>query len=254
MPKANPKFHLAAYYLRQTMTKEAFARFWAQMARAPFAAQKFGDVQRMKLAFSQEDESRAYHMLELGVLLVRGKGLAYFVEDNSSIDRLMFQMEPGSMGDRSRKQWLSWFVDLFDCLSVVFAFGCLESEFDEKHRVRFQGPDGTWRSEKRGFRPADFRTCLPGVYWLNYYGREIGEHLGKRIAANENLDVTDLSGNRFLALLKEPLAPVDLGARLALERRIAKEIGEDHFFDNESSSSNRRQVPGIAAILRSIPG
>ena len=254
MPKPKPKFHFVAYYLRRAMTTEAFAKFWAHMARPPFEARKYGDVQRMKLPFSQADESRAYRMLDLGVLLVRGKGLAYFVEDSSSIDRLMFELEPSSMGNRSRTQWLSWLVDLFDCLSVVFAFGCLETEFDAKHWVKVQLPDGSFHFDKRGCWARDFKTCLPGVYWLNYYGSEIGEQLGQRIATNENLELTNLTRNRFLALLKEPLAPVDLGARLALERRIAKEIGEDHFFDNESSSSNRHQVPRLAAILESIPG
>jgi len=251
MPKRKPTFHLSAYYPRKAMTREAFARFWAQMARAPFEARKYDDVERMKLAFSPDGESRAYRKLELGLLMVRGKGLAYFVQDRSSIDRLMFQMEPGSMGERSREQWLSWFVDLFDILSVVFAFGCLETEFDAKHTISFQGPDGGWQSDDSGFRPNDFKAALPGVYWLNYYGSEIGEHLGERIAKNDDMVVTELSRNRFLAMLKEPLTPTDLDARLVLERKIAADIGPDYFFDKQSPSSKKRQVPGLAALFGS---
>lgn len=254
MAKPRRKLHLAAYYLRQAMTKEAFAGFWAQMARAPFAAQKYGNVERMKLQFSQDAEPRAHRMLELGLLLVRGKGLAYFVRDKSTIDRFMLDIDPGSMGHRSRETWIAWLVDLFDSLSAVFAFGCLESEFHAKHTVEFQDSDGIWRSDSRGFRPADLKTCLPGVYWLNYYGSEIGEHLGQRVATNENLEVTHLSRDRYLALLKEPLTPVDLKERLALERKIAKEIGENYFWDPESPSSKKEQVPRLAAMLQALPG
>jgi hypothetical protein len=54
--------------------------------------------------------------------------------------------------------------------------------------------------------------------------------------------------------LKDPLIPADLKARVALERKIAAELGAEYFFDKAEPDAPRLQVPELAKAFGSDGG
>jgi len=148
-----------------------------------------------------------------------------------------------------REAWLDWVGDFLSKIPVLFAMGCVDSEFRKKHRVDRQAA-GAFYVDELGWRPQDFEKALPGVYWMNYYGPELEKAIGARVRANTALETRDLEHGKLLAVLKAPLIPDDLEARVALEREIANDIAPNCFFDKDRLDAPTQQLPEVARVIR----
>ena len=254
MAKKKESFVVNAYVRAQPLSKKEFRPVWAHFGKGPFLAKKYDDVERTKRDYSSEEWADGYELYSFGAVLIRGPAaLASLTsgQGDAIVDVWSSWIEVKSIeAATTRARWLEWLNSVFELADVVFAAGCTESEFEEKHRTDYEYSPGAFRTDSRGFRARDFEGQLPGIYWLTYFGAHIAGKLRKKVESVEQFSVQENAAGGLLATLKEPPLPNDVEKRLRLERSIAAQLGSDYFFDNTNLDAQKKQVPGLMAALR----
>jgi hypothetical protein len=252
-PRRGDKLDVRMYCRKGLVSAEAFADIWAHFGAPPFSAARYDQVERMKNVYAAGAAGDGYRLFSNVNVLIRGQGALAMLSSTEHFDPvLVWSLWLGSdeLNPPRLDRWLEWLARLFVLAPTLFASGCMGVEFRAKHHRSVEYAPGQWRSDDPGWRGRVFGQALPGVYWLNYYGKEITSELGQRIRDNESLVVRDLGEGRLLALLNEPPIAADAKPRVTRERAIAAQLGAEFFFDIDEPDAPKRQVPELAALLR----
>ena len=145
--------------------------------------------------------------------------------------------------------WMEWVIEL--CSAPVL-FGRVSSvaEFDAKHAVRRDFPEGSARGQVGALRN-DIYKFLPGIYWFTVLGKELVEALDVDAVRDVRRDLP--RGQLALRLDSAPFVTGDaLEVRLAREQQIASALGDNHFFDRERPDRELRPVPAFLAALERL--
>jgi hypothetical protein len=142
----------------------------------------------------------------------------------------------------------AWALSLFGELPVLYGFACPQVEHDAHHlhnRLTSRG------GEVSGYEgtTAEFPAFLPGIYWLNLIGPELGAGLPLAklgSLAGAGLDVRP--GGKAVVSLDGPPFVEDLGLRLALSRKVAAALGDDYFYDRDRPGRRLRTVPTLEPL------
>jgi hypothetical protein len=256
-PRRGDKLEVRMYCRKGVVSAEAFADIWAHFGAPPFSAARYDQVERMKNVYAAGAADDGYRLFSDLNVLIRGQGSLAMLSSTEHFDPVLvwsLWLGAGELTPPRLDRWLEWLARLFVLAPTLFASGCMGVEFTAKHHLSVEYAPGQWRSDDPGWRGRVFGQALPGVYWLNYYGKEITSELGERIRDNENLVVRDLGEGRLLALLDEPPLAADAKPRVTRERAIAAQLGAEFFFDIAAPDAAKRQVPALAALLKATKG
>lgn len=130
----------------------------------------------------------------------------------------------------------SFVADLSLCASAVFAAGALSSDWFDKHDVR---DERTGDLRERLGASFEVGMGLPGIYWFNYFGRELIDHFGTRL---KELKETILQTDSATAFLAYPAPDArDRAWRRSREAAIVARLGPEFFFDLDNAAKGRRR-------------
>jgi hypothetical protein len=246
-------FVVRAYQPKEPISRKTFGALWSQLGEKPFQATGYDQVERTKHQYERQALESAYTLYRDSFIIVRGQASLLMLMTAHPLEPVSISTlwinDIAKATTTHREAWLDWIGRFLSKTPVVFAMGCVESEFRKKHQVD-RHASGVSYVEELGWRPQDFEKALPGIYWMNYYGSEIETTIGARVRANTALATRDLEHGKLLAILKAPLVPDDLDARVTLEREIANDIAPNCFFDKDRLDAPKQQVPEIARMLR----
>ena len=138
--------------------------------------------------------------------------------------------------DRPRK-----IAEFLTSLSVdfhpVFAGGGLSTDWFEKHDVIDPKTGKFKESAGAGFFPG---TGLPGIYWFNFFGKELVDFFGKDrlLKINDGVILYQSSNNICILVYEKPDQKTSLWRRQC-EERVVKLLGKQYFFDLEKAAGKR---------------
>lgn len=140
------------------------------------------------------------------------------------------------------EEFLGFITKLCGRFPVLFGGACPEEDWDAKHWVNIKG---TGSLIKTG---AALDKCLPGIYWLTIFGPQLVEHFGREKV--EGLPVQRVldfdSGGLGLVLRDSPYAPAK-PERLRQDDEIAKQLGEEYFFDAANPEKECRPISSVTS-------
>jgi len=122
---------------------------------------------------------------------------------------------------------------LFQELQLDYGFICLDSEYDHKNILKnYEHDDGS--IEPRKVVGMNWPTCLPGLYWINYFGGAyLNQGFGNSVQTRHPESVTVLkNGLRFQA--RGSAQEFDSPDSEAQEQAIKEELGSDWFFSSKT--------------------
>jgi hypothetical protein len=120
----------------------------------------------------------------------------------------------------------SAFEALCDRLGPVWGHTEITAEYDAKNISREGG----------GMMAigVDFSRCLPGVYWLNFYGRTYRDFIGReRLLSAPAYDVREVGDGVLLRLHADP-TKWDSPEYQATERQVLAHVGPQFFFSRQN--------------------
>lgn len=188
------------------------------------------------------------------VLIRRRKRLAYYASvlfefgENRKFDNKppyhgisVYRVKESQCSQKTMEKLVELGDQLFHELQMDYGFVCLDEEYDAKNIIKnVLHPDGA--VEPRKVIGMNWPQCIPGLYWINYFGRAYLENCFAEKA------LTDFSANiekvgcgiRFQTSGDPRLFRSEEGA--ALERKMRDALGENWFFDRTTDRKCRSFV------------
>jgi hypothetical protein len=245
-----PKLHLELYCAFSFYDYARFEHAW-QMLQRPVVPSglRYGRIQPYKHTVSS-DTRVAFD------LFAHDNALLFGTRDHRFQGKLETAMTGYSLVSvfiaRSSwsEAWIEWVIELCSA-PVLFGRACSLAEFDAKHAVGRDFPEGRASGQVGALRN-DLYKFLPGIYWFTVLGKELVAALD--VAAVGDVQRVDLPGGQLaLRLDGDPFVKGPaLEARLAYEQKIASALGDIHFFDRERQDRELRPVPAFLTALESL--
>ena len=145
-------------------------------------------------------------------------------------NRVTVQLRGAAARKPSGSEWTAkLFADLCEQLSPAWGHVGAVAEYWAK--VMSVSP----RIEAVG---RDFGRHLPGLFWLNFFGQRLCEHVGKRrfLEARSHL-VSEVDSGVLIGLSADP-GRWDTSGYQAEEARVRQHLGADLFFDRQRPSEH----------------
>jgi hypothetical protein len=223
------------------------------LAEAPVPPQTFGSSEPAREKLVRDSWPEAARML---CSTPQRSGGTIFFQSKKPRSTIMIQWSSGSVSE-----WY-WELDdavlaraggaaavadfmgrLFREFPAVFAGVSPEEEWHAKHWLVEKLEYG--RMEQRvGF---DLQGCLPGVYWMTVFGKELVEHFGAaRLRATPVAQAMDLGAGGMALVLETGPAAAKQRALAAEEDRLREAIGDEYFFDITRRDRRCTPVPGLS--------
>ena len=177
---------------------------------------------------------------ELGSVVLKGsfEGLTLFLDTCQStlppeLNCVSVEIDRATIEGTSSATWAyHFFQEAVGCLAIRYAKACLRKEFHAKNII----------SANTGVRAVgvNLDECLPGVYWLNFFGRPYTQLIGlDRLLSITAHEVRAIGEGVFVALNASPMAWKS-DQYLATESSIIDQIGPEYVFSR--TEPDRRKV------------
>jgi hypothetical protein len=148
-------------------------------------------------------------------------------------------------GDKP-KQIASFIAGICSDFPPVFATGGLTSDWFEKHEIVDPASGKALGSAGASFNPG---TGLPGIYWFNFFGKELTEFFGweKLLQLGETTSSQELAGGVCLFAYPSP-DQHNAAWRREAEENVVNLLGKEYFFDLTKAAGKRPRkrtpIPG----------
>lgn len=140
-------------------------------------------------------------------------------------------------GDR-RSRFIELGDRLFDELEMDYGFICLNDEYDAKNIVKdVHHSDGTL--EPRKVVGMNWPYCLPGLYWINYFGRRYLEQGFAKNLLIESPGTVEVIDNGVRLQSGDDPHSYASNEAWRTERKTQQVLGASWFFDRESNRTCR---------------
>ena len=106
-------------------------------------------------------------------------------------------------------------------LDAIYGRICCTDEFETKNILT-----GNGSTKAIGI---DLDTCLPGLYWVNYFGADMGLSIAKEATRDLPIDVEDIRSGVMISISPSP-ADWQSTEYVQVEQEVTKLIGEERFF------------------------
>jgi hypothetical protein len=139
-------------------------------------------------------------------------------------------ISPARVEGSDRRDWVCRLIDeLAAATTMVWVAAYLSPEF--------------WRSNidtSRGVQAIgrDMRQSLPGVYWLNVFGRPYVDLIGERRLLDAPADMVDRRGEHVV--IRAYRNAEDWAAQHKTRHTLAAALGAEHFFDRDDPARQHR--------------
>ena len=126
-------------------------------------------------------------------------------------------------------------------LTPTFGYAATLEEYDSKNTIR----------DDKGTHAfgVDLANGLPGVYWLNAYGRPYIKLLEAEKLLSVPAPTTRLLGGTIVIVLAEDARAWNSAAYQATEKAVLAHLGQEHFIDKSSPDKTLRSID-LSAYLR----
>jgi hypothetical protein len=184
---------MAQFQLKLFAAKSLADNQWAEKTYqvfddSGFTPHLFGEYEPARQAWEEKDgfrkswQQQAKHYF--GQILIHRKSPISFLGDisfqfgpNRKLDNKpphhslsLYQIDETQLVGDEQDKFLELCDRLFVALDMDYGFLCLNDEYDQRNVVRnTQHPDGS--VEPRRIIGMKWPYCLPGLYWINYFGR-----------------------------------------------------------------------------------
>lgn len=127
---------------------------------------------------------------------------------------------------------------LFVALDMDYGFMCLDEEYEAKNIIKnVRHEDGSL--EPRHVIGMSWPYCLPGLYWINYFGeRYLEKGFAAGIKATHSSLASEIDGGIRLQLSDDPRFFQSASAA-TIGSEIRKALGEEWFFSREKKDNCR---------------
>jgi hypothetical protein len=242
------RFRFELYVGCALHTRARFEPLWALFSDALVGASRWGREEATTEAFTT-DPGPAFALLKgSGWLFIDGAkdGFASMIRrQRGELYSIDIWLSASAMDGKRGEAWVRWMLRLVEACPVLFGHGETTAEHDAKHLLD-TGDSESWL----GSSLADLHAFLPGIYWLTVFGRDLARTLPiDELTAHGDVVVHRTTGGTVVLVLAEPAKPTDLGARLAVERKLAALLGDELFFDRERPDRVLRAVPAFVSEL-----
>lgn len=215
------------------MSELGFREIWRALDNPLFTLQKYDIREPFRNKYIADQYQDAYEMLEKGLIL-KGKNNFFGAIDyriTGTID-WRFNIDTGTFGEAELTEILNLLTLLHRICVIIYGRGASEPEYDLKHKEITDYEDGGRSIGWRGQSFWDFCDFLPGIYWLNLFGRELTEALGReKVLGLKEVDYLRTDNDLIIFKLQDPFASENVGPRLAVESKLREQLGRDYFFD-----------------------
>jgi hypothetical protein len=243
------------YTLHRLSEKEAARRLWTVLDVPLIRPARYDSVERARKPFAPdayEDGAALYG--DEGMLFVRGREdgfLAFFSREPRGLSVWRVFLNARALEGAKLERWLVWVFTLCETFPLLYGYGCSTAEYEAKHVAVRHLPGGGRIRQTLGVSTQEFFQYLPGVYWLNLFGRELNRAFRSRYPLlGEPVAVRELAHDQAAVYLRQPVLAEDMEERLRMERRIADVLGAPFFFDRARMDELAFQsVPPLAEVL-----
>jgi|GEM_PF-4003824 len=126
---------------------------------------------------------------------------------------------------------VSLFKEINRVLPIIHGNFGASAEYTTLHKKVVRYDSGGSSESMEGVSADEFMLYLPGIYWMNFFCRELVDAIGRdKILSVDNIVVEEIGDGSILFYLNEPINPIDLDARRMQLHAIAKHLGEEYFF------------------------
>jgi len=177
---------------------------------------------------SGDAELRGNHRDLTLVISVDQTVLSRLGEKRSLGNRISVQLRGGTARKPSGGDWTGkLFAELCDQLAPAWGHASAAAEYWAKVMSL------TTRIEAIG---RDFGRYLPGLFWLNFFGRRLCEHVGRnRLLTTQSHLVAEAGAGVLIGLSPDP-GRWETPEYQAEEARVRQHLGADLFFDRKRPS------------------
>lgn len=248
-------FVVTLYTLHRLSEKETARRLWTALDVPLVRPARYDSVERARKPFTPgayEDVASLYG--DEGVLFVRGREdgfLAFFSRESRGLSVWRVYLNARAVEGAKLERWLAWVFSVCETFPILYGYGCSMAEYEAKHVAVQDLPGGGRIRQTLGVSTQEFFQYLPGVYWLNLFGRELNRAFQSRYPLlGEPVAVRELAHDQAAVHLREPVLAEDVDRRLRVERGIADVLGAPFFFDRARMDELTFQsVPQLAGVL-----
>jgi hypothetical protein len=202
-----------------------------------FKPKKYDFKEPVKKKFSKEKYIEAYGLLDK-YLIIEGDNDFLLMVNYSPYGTITWKctIDLTVMGDKEMQEILNFVYILHKSSKVIFGRGATEAEYNAKHLKRLVFEDGGRAYGWKGTSVWNFYDYLPGIYWLNIFGKELSESLNRENLLNlQNVEYIKKENNLIIFHLKDLFLSENTEER---ELDIRNQLGKKYFFDINETGEN----------------
>ncbi len=230
------EFVITLYTRHQLAYEETTQRLWDLLDVPLVRPLRYDVVERARKPFDPDayrDAAALYN--NEGCLFIRGSVngfLAFFSRERRRMSLWRIYLNTRDLQGKQLELWLAWLFTLCETFPVLYGYGCSTNEYNAKHLTLEELPGGGRARRTCGVSIQEFFRYLPGLYWLNIFGKELHRAFQPRYSLlNERAVVRLLAPEQAAFYLREPILAEDISKRLTVEREMAELLGAAFFFD-----------------------
>lgn len=217
-----------------TLGRKEFEFLWSLLGRFPINVTFFDQKQPIRKEYQPESAESAYELFLSGPSVLLRTKAGYIGSLNtgpSGISHLRLELPTkASEAEDAIISLIDIMKEITPRVEVLFGAICSFKEYQRKHR------------DDLGNRVGDTHWNIfdyfPGLYSVTYIGRAASSFLGlRKPLALENGIFDRAEDGGFFINVGNKVLEDDIEGRIIEERRLAQEIGENWFFDRDSSAS-----------------
>ena len=204
--------------------KDDFFSIFDLIADSAFKPSKFGTHEPFKGKYSASSFNELYDLIRSGYQISNDNasnliGLADRWGGLTDMDMTISQI--------NQSEELDFVFKIFDVFKdkILYANIVPYDEFESKHkRVRELGK-GKRVTSYRGNSTRNFISFMPGVYWFNFFGKELTTAFGKEVlTALTGVEYVDYGGDVIAFKISLPIAENNLASRLEVQNQIINQL------------------------------
>lgn len=249
------KFIIKLFTYRRDISKSNFKTIWKLFSEEIINAEFFNAIEPINKKYSKNKYGIGFQILQedINLLIKKEKqflGIIYRIPGNIVCWEFELNIsQPEDVFFNSIQLWLKSFNNE---IPIVYGFGSTEKEYNNKHLEVIQSETGITSIGSIGDSQWDFYEFLPGIYWLNIFGKDLTRILGQSKILNLP-DVTYFEkDNHVWFTLKDEAYPINSKKRKKIEDKIIKTIGSKHFFDRKNDILKFEHPSEFKEILENI--
>lgn len=216
----------------------AFFEFLNKMDKL-FVPTRFDTKEPVRKVYQKHDLSEPIKTLSgypehlYGDIFIKGdkfKFLARFNWSKSIISTWQIYLAEVFFSQPSHtEKFIQFITELCTHFNIIYGGASPDEDWDAKHWLISELPDGGSYHKKLGL---SLEKCLPGIYWLTIFGKELVEFFGReKIHSLPFYRVTDLDNGGILIVLREKPFDSSLSERLRHDSEVMEFLGYEYFFD-----------------------